>query len=643
LPAEGRQIERENMASPDLIRGRWRAAACAFAAGLAAPATSSQTLAYALDEVLVTATRTEQQLADALPAATVITRGQIEASQSTGLVELLGRQAGVEFARAGGPGSQASLFLRGTNSSQTLVLLDGVRLNTALAGAAPLGGVTLDAIERIEIVRGNLSSLYGSEAIGGVVQIFTRGADRSGAEASAEAGAGDARAGSVHLSQRFAGGALALTLAARRSAPFSAIDTAAVIPGPFAPGASPDIDGNRTRSGALRAQAKLGPVEFDAGFWGNRSDTEFDSTADGPAATHDERARQQALHVSAGASLAERWRARMTLAQARDDTDNRSSEPFSFNNGRFEARNRSATLANEVQLAETLTATFVYEHLEQRGASTSYDATFAGSLTGFSRRVNSVQLGAVGSRGAHRLQLALRHDEYSDVGGATTGLIAYGHDLTSRWRASLQLATAFRAPSFNDLYFPFFGNAALSPERARSGELALRYGGADTALRIAAFRNRTRDLIVFDAAASQARNVARADIDGVELMATARIADWRLQADASVSRARDRASGERLLRRAPYALHLAASRAFGRLDGLFELTRSGARYDSDINTFARTRLAAYTVARASLSWRATEALRLHLRVENLFDERYALVDGYNTARRGLFAGLTARL
>jgi len=624
-----------------LVPGGWCAGALAGVL-IASPA-AAQGTAYSLDEVLVTATRTEQRLADSLPSATVITRAQIESSQTPGLAELLGRQAGVEFARAGGPGSQASLFLRGANSGQTLVLVDGVRLNTALAGAAALGGIAVDSIERIEIVRGNLSSLYGSEAIGGVVQIFTRGADRSGVEASGEIGAGDARAASLHLAQRFDGGSIALSAAGRRGDPFSAIDTAQVIPGPFAPGANPDIDGNRNGNGALRAQGRLGAVDLAASLWGSRNKTDFDSTADGAAATHEEDSRQRAMQISAGMDVAPRWRALLTLTRSDDDTSNRSSEPFSFNNGDFEATNRGVTLANEVRLAERVTGTIAYEYLQQRGASTAYDPDFGGALTRFARRVNSVRAGIEAGAGPHRLQANVRWDDYSDFGTATTGLAAYGYDLDARWRVSAQVATAFRAPSFNDLYFPFFGNPDLAAERTRSGELALRYGDDSASLRAAVFRSRTRDLIVYDAATSQARNIGAADIDGVELIGAAQVLGWRLQADFGYSRAEDGTTGERLLRRAPYKAHLAVAREFGRFDGTFEVTYSAERYDSDINTFARTELAAYTLARVALSWRATEALRLTMRLENLFDADYELVDGYNTPGRSLFAGVMVRL
>jgi vitamin B12 transporter len=614
-------------------------AACAWLLG----ATTAGAQVQSLDEALVTATRTEQTLAATLSSSTVITRRQIEAAQTPELIELLGRQAGVEFARTGVPGSQASVFMRGANSSQTLVLIDGVRMNTALTGAAALGGIALDSIERIEIVRGNLSSLYGSEAIGGVIQIFTRGADRTGVTLGGEAGSGRYWSGNAMLAQRFDGGSLAASAAVRSSAPFSSIDTSQVIPGPFAPGANPDIDGNRNGNASLRAQGRAGPFDLAASLWGSRNETDFDNTSDGPTATQRETSNQSAMQASAAFSPLDGLRLQLALGRTSDDTDNVSSAPFSFDNSEYEAGNRSATLSAQWRVADGFEATAAYELLRQEGSSTAYDPTFGGTLTEFSRRVNSFRLGATGAHGRHHLQANLRYDDYSDFGSATTGLAAYGFDLDPRWRLSVQWANAFRAPSFNDLYFPFFGNPDLSAEKSRGGEVALRYGDERATMRLALFRNRTTNLIVYDPALQRAGNVAQADIDGVELIATARLADWSLQADATATRAEDGATGEALLRRAPYRLHFSAARSVGPLDGLFEITWNDGRYDSDINTFARTRLASYTLARLALAWRATDKVRLTLRIENLFDADYELVDGYNTPGIGVFGGVVLRL
>src|SRR5512137_2027859 len=159
-----------------------RAALCAQALlALALSDAHAQSAEARLPTAVVTPSRIAQSLDDALPSTTVITRAEIERWQLTDLAGALAREAGVQFAQSGGPGSAASLFLRGANSSQVLVLVDGVPLNAGVAGAATLGGIALDTVDRIEVARGNLSSLYGSAAIGGVVQIFTRGGGKPGA------------------------------------------------------------------------------------------------------------------------------------------------------------------------------------------------------------------------------------------------------------------------------------------------------------------------------------------------------------------------------------------------------------------------------------------------------------------------------
>lgn len=622
---------------------RLRASALAAASFLLALGGVAQ--AATLETVVVTGARGEQAFDEALAPVTLITRADIERAQATDLIELVARLSpAVQFVRSGGPGTAASLFVRGAGSSQLLVLVDGMRINTPLTGGAVLGGIALDAVERIEIVRGNLSSLYGSEAIGGVVQIFTRGAvaERE-LSASLEAGSGATRSGAVSATGSVGGTRISATVAARAAEPFSAIDTARVQVSPFAAGANPDHDAHRQRSGALRATHRLSDATtVGVSAWSRRSRTEFDDTADGPTATHEEDARSESWQANLRHALAEIWTVDLRLGEASETSDNRASVPASWSAGRFESRNRSAQVQLEARLAPRVAAQVGLEYLHQRGAASGYDPAFGGALTGFGRHVGSAWFGVTGRTddGRRSVQLSARHDDISDVGRHDTWLVAYGIALAPRLRATAQASTAFRAPSFNDLHFPGLGNPNLRPETAASLELGLRYAQAGTRASVAVFRTHTRDLIQFGGARMD--NVARARTDGVELTAGQVLGAWRLEANATYLDARDEASGERLLRRAPWSAQLGLFHERSRWLLGTELAWVDARSDFDINTFARKLLPAHTLVRALAHYRASANLRLKLRLENLFDERYTLVDGYSTWGRALFGGIEWR-
>src|SRR5262245_5598411 len=297
------------------------AARFAFLCLVAASAHAQVTSPTELETVVVTATRSEQKLADTLPHTTVITRADIDQSQMHDLLELLGQQAGVEVARTGGFGAQGSIFMRGTNSNQTLIVIEGIRRNPAIGRTATVGGINLDTVERIQIVRRNLSSVYVPEAIGGVIQIFTRGGGKPGASASVEAGADDSRIATVAANTKLGTTEFAIAGGYRYAKPFSAIDTTKVIPGPFALGANPDLDANRNRTGSLRIRQPLGDrVELAASAWTTRNDTDFDNTSDGPTTTHHEKADQDAWQVVARVAATEQWTTRLQAGEVRDNS-----------------------------------------------------------------------------------------------------------------------------------------------------------------------------------------------------------------------------------------------------------------------------------------------------------------------------------
>lgn len=612
--------------------------ACALA-GAAGAQPSSQ-----LPEVVVTSARQSQSLADALPSTSVITRQDIERWQQTDLLTTLGRESGVQVAQAGGRGTTASLFLRGAAAAQVLVLIDGVRLNAGTSGAAALGGIALDTVERIEVVRGNLSSLYGSSAIGGVVQIFTRrGADKSG---SVTIEGGDGRTLGAHLAAGTDVGTVRIggALGGGASEAISAIAAERVIVGPFAPGANPELDANRYLSASLGArwQADDQRSTLAADAWLSRNRTDFDATSDGPLATHRETSQLAAAQLTGRRTLSDDWATQLALGASRDRSTNRASEPTSFYNGEFESDNVAATWTNDVRIARGMSAHVGAEYLYQAGESTAYDPSYSGLAQRFTRSAGSGWAGVTGDAGPHLAQLNVRYDRYSDAGGATSGLASYGYRITPQWRISAQVSNAFRAPGFNDLYFPGYGNPALGPERSTSGEVGLQYLGGALTLRATAYRTNTRDLIVYDAPSAQAQNLDEARMTGGELAAAWAQGPWRASLNGSLLRAIDRDTGQRLLRRARWTANLGAGYDPGLWNAGLEVSAVSPRDDSDINTFMPVELPGYIVVRALAAWRVSASVTLRARVENLFDEQYELVHGYNVLPRTILAGIDLR-
>jgi len=596
--------------------------------------------------IVVTAARSEQMLAEALPSVTVLTREDISRTQSRDLADLLSRQAGIEFARSGPPGGQASLFVRGANSNQVLVLVDGVRLNSALDGAANLGGVTTEAIEKVEIVRGNLSSLYGSEAIGGVVQIFTRASGEPGGDALAEAGQGHTRDLSARLTSVLAQTLLTVSAGLRSQQAVADINPSQV------PGINPAAAANHNRSASLRWLDRGSEGEVSAWAWSSRNDTDwsdpFNASASIPSTQilQVEQAAQDAYGLSGlrrvGSSLL-----RGSVSETRDDSVNVSNvantDPYSdADNSQFRSRNRLMALQDTTELFEDVDLTAGLEHLDQHGGFTVYDyLSGTTTLVGASRRADSVWMGTSGHRGGQQWQLNLRHDRYSDAGAAGTGLAGWGWELDPAWKLTAQYSTAMRAPSFNELYYPGYGNPSLHPERARSEELGLRWHRGSASASVAAYRSRTADLIVGLAPSYRSVNIARAAVDGSEWQLADTLGPLHLQASFTQDRPRDLGTGLPLLRRAHASAKLGASFNQGPWQAGAELQRSGPRPDLDILSGVRVQLPAYTLARASLARTLGRDLRLQLRIENLGNAHYQLVDGYNTLPRLVVAGVEA--
>ncbi|MEQ1674011.1 MAG: TonB-dependent receptor, partial [Candidatus Nitrotoga sp.] len=467
-------------------------------------------LAVPMKIFIVTGTRIGQSLKQTLSHATVISQQEIQNSQATDVPSLLKNLAGVEFYQSGGIGKQASLFMRGTNSSHVLILLDGVRINSATTGATAIDQLMLDQIERIEVVRGNVSSVYGSEAIGGVIQIFTR-RGRGEPVLSASVGAGS------NQSRRIAtgyGGQINDTQFNVQASHYQTAGVSAINP-QLAPNANPDHDGYENTSLSANVRHTLSPDHYLSGsLFRSKGEVEYDVTnAFGGAISdvHTSSATLSKFSVASENRLSDTWQSKLQLAQG---TDNSKNFLNTVENSNFKTINRQITWQNTVAVHSDGNVLLGLEKLKQKVAS---DTAF----TQTNRQINSLFSGYTGKFGAHQVQTNLRQDRYSDFGKANTGLLGYGYAITDTLRATASASTAFKVPTFNDLYYPlsfgFSGNPDLKPERSKNREVGLRYANDRQHFNVVYFNNRIRDLIASTPDFSTVINVNTARINGVEL------------------------------------------------------------------------------------------------------------------------------
>jgi len=613
-----------------------------FAALLLAATPLAQAVNETLDEVVVTATRTEQALAQTLSHATVITRKDIEASQAVDVPTLLRNQAGVEVYQNGGIGKQSSLFIRGTNSSHTLVLLDGVRINSATAGTTQIDQLMLDQIERIEVVRGNVSSLYGSEAIGGVIQIFTR---RGKGAPTFNGGLGAGSYGTKRISAGFGGGAeddtFNVQVSKYKTDGISAVKTSLV------PGVNPDKDGYDNTSASVNLRHAFGSAHsLSASLFESRATSQNDNPSGLSADVNSSKSHIQKYAVASDNRLSEGWLSKLQVSRGMDDTQNYlNGAPDAMMGAQFKTTSDLFSWQHTMRAGGNDVLVVGWEKLKQQVASSTL-------FTRNSRTDDSLFAGYTVNFGAEQLQLNYRKDKYSDFGTAKTWLLGYGGNIAESWRLTASMATAFKAPTLNDLFYPYTdwgawgsyqGNSNLKPEHSRNKELGLHYAKDGQKLDVVYFENRIHDLIAINTLpASTMVNLNEARIEGAELSLNEQIGEAAVRLSVTRQNPRDANTGLTLLRRAKNFASLGVVKQYGALKMGGEWQYSGVRTDVDINTSARTRLAPYDVVNLTAGYAMSEHLELSARVDNLFNRDYMLAHGYNTLRRTVFVGLSYR-
>ena len=581
--------------------------------------------ANVLPEVQVTATRTPTRIDETISEVTVIERAEIERASGRTLPELLAQQPGVQFTANGGLGKAGSVYLRGLEARHTLLLIDGVRYGSATLGTPAWENLPLDVIERIEIVRGPLSSLYGSDAVGGVIQIFTR-RSAPGLHANGNLTLGSNASRQVGAGLSFGQGAIdgALQLQHTRTRGFSAANANE----PFG-GFNPDDDGFRQNSLTGQLGMSFGSGwRADARVLSSHGETQYD---DGPGADSRAALRSEVLALEVGGPVTSAWRSKLRVSRSTDEYETLASASA------FTDLGTTATVQQQIAWENSVitpfgTALVIAEHLRQSVSRpvTPYDVS--------ERSINSLGLGLDGRAGRHTWQASLRHDRNSQFGAQTTGALGYGFDITPTWRAAASYGTSFVAPSFNQLYYPGFGNPNLLPEEGKQAEVSLRWASDGHELRAAYFDNRIRGYISSGPAPV---NVPKTQIDGVNLSYQAKVGAWTGAASVEHVDPRNRTEGsanfdKQLPRRARDSLKLAADLDLGAWQLGGSANAFSHRFDDTANA---RRLAGYTTLDLHADWRFAPSWALGLRLNNLANRQYETVYGYNQPGREFYATL----
>ncbi|MFZ2855668.1 MAG: TonB-dependent receptor [Rhodocyclaceae bacterium] len=578
-----------------------------------------------LGQVVVTATRQATRSNELLSDVSVVTHEEIEQRGQTSLAEVLATLPGVFVTDGNTPGKQASVFIRGTNTGHALLLVDGMPLSSATLGQAPFDSIPASEIERIEVLRGPASSIYGSEAIGGVIQIFTkRGEGPAKVRLSARYGSFGSSDASVGVSGGSAALSYALSASALRSNGFS------ITRGPLS---NPDRDGFSadSSSGSLQFRPATGH-ELGINFLQTTNTNHTDGNLN-----FDDRTDTRISSWSAYTKnrLTTDWTSTLRIGESNNESS--TLRPGTID--RFKTTQRSYAWQNDISSA--------WGKWLLGAEQQEVDIDSTGSFVLKSRTTHAYQLGWNNTFGKHRLQANVRRDEISGIGDKETWLVGYGYQLTEHLRGFASTGTAFKAPSFNDLYFPtacfpiwgcFGGNPNLKPESAKNAEAGLAWQSGAHEAQVVYYDNQITDLIDWG---STPVNIGRARISGTTLSYRGGTGGWRWNSSLDLAQPRDEITGKTLRRRAEEQLQAGLAYQAGAWTLGGDLRAAGQRFDDASNL---NRMGGFGVLNLYTRYAVEKDWTLEAQLKNAGDKEYELTRGsgntqFVTAGRAFYIGL----
>ncbi len=569
------------------------------------------------DDVVVTASRIPQSREAVLADVSVITAEEIEHAGQSTLVELLQSQPGIEISSNGGTGKTSGIYMRGANTDQLVVLLDGIRIGSPTLGTTAFENIPLAQVERIEIIRGPASSLYGSDAIGGVIQIFTKkGDDHPRLSAFIGYGTYNTRKGEASVSGSYGATHYALSASIQDTDGFSAKRSKTGVD------ADNDPYNNKAVSAHLSQQIAEGH-EIGIQLYESAGRNYYDDGQNSYANFI-----QREISITSQNRFVPNWLSTLRIGEGVDSSDDHGA----FGTVNTRGYQKQLTWQNDISVPLGI-LTLAYDRLEQRIESdTSYAET--------KRDNNGFIASYSGKLGNHSLQASLRQDDNSQFGNHTTGGLGYGYQINTSWRTAINFGTAFRAPTLNQLYFPFgFGNPNLRPETSRNIEAGVYFDQGVTHTSLVAYRNKVKDLIDIDRVLFTSININQALLEGITASYATRITDFNIRATVDLQNPENETNHQLLARRAHQHGNLQISHTFNALEIGTEIVASSKRNEYEFFSGAVTKLDGYALVNIYADYKINNDWSINARANNVFDKDYELASGYNTPGANLFVGL----
>jgi len=596
--------------------------------------------------IVITASRQEQRANDSIASLTVIDRQTIDQFGASTLGEVLSRSAGVEFSRQGGPGAAETVFTRGTNGGHTLVLIDGIRVGSSSLGTTAVEAIPLEQVERVEVLRGPGSALYGSDAIGGVVNVITKTGQSNSPAVLASVGSGSNGVYATHVGLNKKNEQTAYSLIAGLSG-FQGINSLATSTNPAY---NSDRDGYANRNFGLNVNHVISDAfQVGAGVLSARSQSRYDAYQTNQLwqkvnGRLDYKRTHEVSQANVYATLKPlaNWTSTFRLADAMD-TDEQLSSSVGGDNDRFKTVQKQFTFQNDVRLPVGK-ALLLVERLEQKLSSNNIYSLYE-------RNIDSYAAGWTGQVEKNSFQFNLRQDKSSQYGNKDSQYFGYGYKLTPQWGMATSYGTSFKAPTFNDLYYPVTpgvggGNPNLKPEEATSREVSVRYEGTQAQGHLTHFDNRINNLIQWADDGSGAwypTNIAAARIKGQEFGASIQNRSWRYKLDLTLQNPIDTSTGIRLMSRAKRYATMSSIYSNQQFKAGAELRMVGHRY---YDPTTPTRMSGYALVNLFSEMQLNTDWKLFGRIDNLLNKNYELAHSasppvavYGVPGRTLFVGL----